>query len=61
MTRGYQVASAVVVLLFVLVVFASHQGWGVPSEAQAVAQRQSVRSGSLHTRSFYGGGPGFGK
>lgn len=61
MTRGYQVASAMVVVLFVLVMVASYQGWGVASDAQALAQRQSVRGGSLHTRSFYGGGPGFGK
>jgi hypothetical protein len=61
MTRGYRWASAVVVLMGVLAVLASYQGWGVPSDAQALAQRQSVRGGSLHARSFYGGGPGFGK
>jgi hypothetical protein len=47
--------------LFVLVALASYYGWGLTSDAQAMALAQSVRTGGLHSRSHYGGGPGFGK
>ncbi|MCS6777939.1 MAG: hypothetical protein RMJ43_13590 [Chloroherpetonaceae bacterium] len=61
MIGKYRVATAVMVAAFVLVWLASYYGWGVPSEAQAQARSRSVRMGSLHTRTYYGGGPGFGK
>jgi hypothetical protein len=49
--------------LFFMAVVASRQGWGLQEDAEALAKNrtQSVRGGSVHTRSYYGGGPGFGK
>lgn len=61
MTRGYRLATGVVIGIFVLVWCASYYGWGITSDAQALAQARSARGGSLHVRSYYGGGPGFGK
>lgn len=61
MHKGYFVACGVAIALFFVVAAASRLGWGVPSDAQALAQARSVRGGSLHTRHYYGGGPGFGK
>ncbi|MCS6859236.1 MAG: hypothetical protein NZT92_02810 [Abditibacteriales bacterium] len=61
MLSGYWLASYIAVVLLILVVLASYLGWGLSSDAQARAQAQSVRTGSLHTRYYYGGGPGFGK
>ena len=41
---------------------ASYRGWGLDSDASAEDRaRRSVRTGSLHGRTFYGGGPGGGK
>lgn len=64
MSRGYLLPSGTVIILFFVVAAASRQGWGVRSDAQALAQAHyggSVRGGSLHMRHYYGGGPGFGK
>jgi hypothetical protein len=61
MLNGYWLSSCIAIVLLVFVFLASYLGWGVPSDAQARAQTQSVRTGSLHTRHYYGGGPGFGK
>lgn len=61
MLRSYQIASGAMVLLFLLVAAASYYGWGLTSDAEAKARSRSVRAGSLHTRTYYGGGPGFGK
>lgn len=65
MSYGYLFLSGLVVLLFCVVGMASYQGWGLTSDSQALAQARarsgSVRTGSLHRRSYYGGGPGFGK
>lgn len=61
MSRGYVIASAVMLILFVLTAIAAYAGWGLDSDASAEARSRSVRSGSLHGRSYYGGGPGFGK
>jgi hypothetical protein len=61
MTLGYWIASGVLLIALLLVALASHYGWGLPSDAKAMAQSRSVRTGSLHTRHYYGGGPGFGK
>lgn len=61
MNQKYRIATAVLIGAFVLVCLASYYGWGVPSEAQALARARSVRTGSLHARSHYGGGLGFGK
>jgi hypothetical protein len=41
--------------------FASILGWGLPSDVDAKAQAKSVRLGSLHSRHYFGGGPGSGK
>ena len=62
----YLLASGVVVAAFCLVVVAAVNGWGLTSDAEALAQarqdtRGSVRSNSLHGRRYYGGGPGRGK
>jgi hypothetical protein len=61
MTPGYRWATGLVIGLFLLVALASYYGWGVTSDAQAMAQAQSVRTGGIHSRHYYGGGPGFGK
>jgi capsule polysaccharide export protein KpsC/LpsZ len=62
---GYMLLSLVVVGLFGVAWQASYQGWGLTNDASALAQArqrtQSVRTGSVHRRSYYGGGPGFGK
>ncbi len=44
---------------FPVAVAASFFGWGL--ESDATARARNVRQGSLRGRSFYGGGPGFGK
>jgi hypothetical protein len=61
MLNSYWLSSCLAIVLLVLVFLASYLGWGLPSDGQARAQAQSVRTGSLHTRHYYGGGPGFGK
>jgi hypothetical protein len=62
LSRGYIFASALVVLAFAATAMASYAGWGLDSDASAEDRaRRSVRGGSLHSRSYYGGGPGFGK
>jgi hypothetical protein len=61
MTAGYKFAAGIVIGLFVLVALASFYGWGLASDAQALAQAKSMRSGGIGSRSYYGGGPGFGK
>jgi hypothetical protein len=63
---GYLILSGVAVVMFLLAVVASREGWGLTSDAQALAQARgnsggSVRSGSLHSRRYRGGGPGYGK
>ena len=62
----YLLASGAVIATFVVVTVASINGWGLTSDAEALAKarqntRGSVRSGSLHGRRFYGGGPSRGK
>jgi hypothetical protein len=61
MTLGYWIASGVLLIGLLLVGMASYYGWGLTSDAKAKAQARSVRTGSLHTRHYYGGGPGYGK
>ena len=63
MTAGYRWASALAIALYFVAAAASYYGWGLSSDASALAQARgrSVRGGSLHHRSFFGGGPGFGK
>ena len=61
MTLGYWMATVVLVSLLLFVAGASYYGWGLKSDTQALAQARSVRAGSLHTRQYYGGGPGYGK
>ena len=61
MTLGYWIASALLLVALVLVSLASYHGWGLTSDAQAMAKAKSVRAGSLHSRQYYGGGPGYGK
>ena len=61
MTLGYWIASGMLVVALLIVGLASYFGWGLTSDAQALAKAKSVRAGSLHTRSHFGGGPGFGK
>jgi hypothetical protein len=61
MSLGYWIASAVLLIALVLVSMASYYGWGLTSDAAAMASARSVRGGSLHSRHYYGGGPGFGK
>jgi hypothetical protein len=51
----------VLLIALLLVGLASYFGWGLTSDAQAMAMARSVRGGSLHTRQYYGGGPGYGK
>ena len=66
MTRGYMIASGAAVFFLCFVIAASYYGWGLRSDAQAVAEAQrrsgggggSVRTGSLHTRRYYSGGSG---
>ena len=70
-TKGYLAASGAVVFLLCLTSAASYYGWGLSSDAQAIAEARrssggsggggSVRTGSLHRRRYSGGGPGFGK
>jgi hypothetical protein len=66
MSFGYIIASLGITALFVTAYLASVNGWGLASDstarAQAAAARGgSVRTGSTHIRTYYGGGPGFGK
>lgn len=62
MTPGYRWLSVMAMALYFLTAAASYYGWGLSSDASALAAaRRSVRGGSLHHRSFFGGGPGFGK
>ena len=62
----YLLASGAVITTFLLVAMASNNGWGLTSDAEALAQARrngggSVRSGSVHGRRYYGGGPSQGK
>jgi hypothetical protein len=57
---GYRVASGLVVFLLVLVLAASHYGWGLRRDPSVLGQG-SLRSGSLHQRHHVGGGLGYGK
>ncbi len=61
MGTGYWVAMAVGLLLFGLTLGSGYYGWGLTSDAQAMARSRTVRAGGLHLRHHYGGGPGFGK
>jgi hypothetical protein len=47
--------------LFLVAGLGSYLGWGLTSDVAATARARSVRTGSLHQRHFFGGGPGFGK
>ena len=57
MSSGYWWGTGVVVALYFLVLLAAYLGWGLASDERP----RSVRSGGLHQRHIYGGGPGFGK
>ena len=57
---GYRIASALVIGLFGWVVYGAYTGLGLTSDAQAEARSRSVRAGSLHSRTYFGGGPGSG-
>ena len=59
MIPAYRIASALVVVLLGISLAASYYGWGLPSDASVRAR--NVRQGSVHGRTFVGGGPGFGK
>ena len=61
MSPGYFWTSVVLVVTLLGTILASFFGWGLASDAAARAQARSARGGSLHSRHFYGGGPGFGK
>jgi len=61
MSLGYRMATLAATILFLFVLWASHAGFGLATDAEAKARARSVRSGSLHARHYYGGGPGFGK
>jgi hypothetical protein len=62
MSFGHRIASAALFGVLGLVWYASLHGWGLRSEADVLAQGQGrVRTGSLHARHFYGGGPRYGK
>ncbi len=61
MSNSYWIICWILIIVFILIAIASYLGWGLSSDAQAMAQARSVRGGSLHTRHFFGGGPGFGK
>jgi hypothetical protein len=56
---GYRIASGVVLALLLATLSASYYGWGLADDATARAR--NVRQGSVRSRAFYGGGPGFGK
>ena len=56
MKTGYRIAVTVLVLLFVLTLFAAYFGWGMSAAERATAQ--SVRAGSMRTRTHFGGGTG---
>jgi hypothetical protein len=56
----YRWASGVVLALLGLTFAASHYGWGLRRDPRLEAQR-SLRTGSVHGRHYYGGGPGYGK
>ena len=60
---GYRIAAAVLLLLLGFTWFASLYGWGLRStaDARALRERRSVRQGSSGVRSYYGGGPRYGK
>ena len=59
MLTGYKIASGLVLALLFLTLTASYYGWGLSDDASARAR--NVRQGSLRSRAFHGGGPGFGK
>lgn len=60
MTPGYRIASGIVIVGLALVIAASYLGWGLRRDPNLQAQ-SSLRGGSLHGRSFSGGGYGYGK
>lgn len=60
MTPGYRIATGIVLIGLILVIAASHFGWGLQRDPRLQAQG-SLRGGSLHSRSFSGGGYGYGK
>jgi hypothetical protein len=59
-TPGYRIASAIVIIGLLLVVAASHLGWGLQRDPR-LQMKGSLRGGSLHGRSHAGGGYGYGK
>jgi hypothetical protein len=65
MSIGYLISSFLMAFLFIVTFMAAQQGWGLSSDVQAKAEAQaraqSVRTGSTHYRTYYGGGPGYGK
>ena len=60
MGAGYRWAFLVLMALFGITVLASYQGWGLPSDTKVLARKGSVRTGSVHGRTFIGGGGFYG-
>lgn len=61
---GYRIAAALLLGLLGVTWYASMVGWGLRStaDARALRQRRDVRTGSGGPyRSYYGGGPRYGK
>lgn len=60
---GYRIATILLAVLLGVTWFASVYGWGLRStaDARALRERRSVRRGSTGYRSYYGGGPRYGK
>jgi len=61
MGMGYRIATGLLILTFMGAVYGAYTGAGLTSDAEAMARNRSVRGGSLHGRTYFGGGPGSGK
>lgn len=61
MKTWVKVVVALLLLVFGLVWRASNQGWGLQSDDEEEARQRSVRSGSLHSRSYSNWGTFSGK
>lgn len=62
MSLGYKIASLLVFGVLAFAWYASYHGWGLRSDADLLAKNQGrARSGSIHARRYYGGGPRYGK
>jgi hypothetical protein len=56
MGTGYRIASGLMVGLFLYVAYGAYVGFGLTSDAEAMARNRSVRGGSVHGRTYFGGG-----